>query len=104
MVVMILQTVPAGVRGELARWLIEPFPGVFVGHVSARVRDKLWEKCKGDRKVNGLVQIWQTNSEQRFQMRGHGNVRREIVDVEGVQLVRIPNEGGALMQEDITEV
>jgi CRISPR-associated protein Cas2 len=104
MVVMILQTVPAGVRGELARWLIEPFPGVFVGYVSARVRDKLWEKCKGERKVNGLVQIWQTNSEQRFQMRGHGNVRREIVDVEGVQLVRIPNEGGAVMLEDITEI
>jgi len=104
MMVMILQSVPAGVRGELARWLIEPFPGVFVGHVSARVRDKLWEKCKGNRKVNGMVQIWQSNTEQRFQMRGHGTVRREIVDVEGVQLVRIPKEGGALMMEEVKEV
>ena len=102
MLVMILQSVPAGVRGELARWLIEPYPGVFVGHVSARVRDKLWEKCIGNQRVNGLVQIWQTNTEQRFQMRGHGTVRREIVDMDGVQLVRIPSEGSKLMTDEIT--
>ncbi|MCD6345555.1 MAG: type I-E CRISPR-associated endoribonuclease Cas2, partial [Anaerolineae bacterium] len=46
MVVMILEKVPVGVRGELTRWLLEIKTGVFVGHISARVRDKLWEKCK----------------------------------------------------------
>ena len=97
-----MQSVPAGVRGELARWLIEPYPGVFVGHVSARVRDKLWEKCTGNRKVNGMVQIWQSNTEQRFQMRGHGTVRREIVELDGLQLVRIPSAGAVLMMEDST--
>ena len=80
MMVLILQSVPAGVRGEIARWLVEPYPGVFVGHVSARVRDKLWEKCKAHKKVNGALQIWSTNTEQRYRMRGHGTLRREIIE------------------------
>ena len=42
MLVMVLENVPPSLRGELTRWLIEPRPGVFVGHVSALVRDRLW--------------------------------------------------------------
>ena len=41
MVVMIMESVPAGLRGELSRWLIEPHPGVFWGHLSSMVRDRL---------------------------------------------------------------
>lgn len=104
MMVMILQSVPASVRGELSRWLVEPFPGVFVGHASARVRDKLWEKCRTAKKVNGVVQVWQTNNEQRFKMRGHGTVRREVVDIDGVQLVRIPEDNRALMMKEVREI
>ena len=104
MMILILQSVPAGVRGEIARWLIEPFPGIFVGHVSARVRDKLWEKCIKNKKVRGVVQIWTTNTEQRFKMRGHGSIRRELVDIEGVQLVRLPGQEGVLMMEDIKKI
>lgn len=104
MMVLILQSVPAGVRGEIAKWLIEPFPGVFVGHVSARVRDKLWEKCCKHKKVSGVVQIWSTNTEQRFAMRGYGTIRRELIDIEGIQLVRLQKDNAVLMMEDITQV
>ena len=104
MMVLILQSVPAGIRGEIAKWLIEPFPGVFVGHVNARVRDKLWEKCTHNKRINGVVQIWSTNTEQRFKMRGHGTVRRELIDIEGVQLVRIPEDNAVLMLEEVKEV
>ncbi len=91
MVVMVLETVPPSVRGELTRWLIEPHPGVFVGHVSAMVRDKLWEKCcKHLKKGGGALQIWSTNTEQKFQMRAFGMTKREIVNYEGLQLIRIP--------------
>ncbi len=90
MIVMILETVPARLRGTLTRWLLEPHSGVFVGHVNARVRDKLWEKCCQARGTGGVMQAWSTNTEQRFHMRTHGNTRRCIVEVEGVQLVCIP--------------
>ena len=45
MIVMILEKVPVRLRGELTRWLIEPRQGVFVGHINAMVRERLWEKC-----------------------------------------------------------
>ena len=90
MIVMILESVPPGARGELSRWLIEPFPGVFVGRVSAMVRDRLWKKCCKSCKDGGVVQIWSTNNEQHFQMRMHGETRRSIVEHEGLHLIRIP--------------
>ncbi len=92
MLVMILEKVPGRARGELTHWLLEVKPGVFVGHVSARVRDKLWEKCVEAKKAGGVTQIWSANNEQHFQMRMAGDTSREIVDCEGLQLIRIPNK------------
>lgn len=42
MVVIVLSACPAGLRGHLTRWLLEISAGVFVGHVSTRVRDLMW--------------------------------------------------------------
>lgn len=91
MMVMILERVPAGLRGELTRWLIEPHTGVFIGHVSALVRDKLWAKCVASQEAGGVIQAWTTNTEQRYVMRRSGDTKRQIVDYEGVQLIRIPH-------------
>lgn len=88
MVVMIMENVPPGLRGELSRWLIEPHPGVFVGHVNAMVRDKLWEMCCKQSRDGGIIQMWSVNNEQRFAVRVHGETRREIVDYDGLLLVR----------------
>ena len=41
MIVLILSAAPASLRGSMTRWLLEVSPGVFVGHLSARVRDEL---------------------------------------------------------------
>ena len=88
MLVMFLEKVSVSLRGELTRWLIEPQPGVFVGHVSALVRDRLWEKCIKQRGEGGIIQIWSTNTEQRFDIRSWGNTDREMVNHEGIWLVR----------------
>ena len=88
MVVMILERVTPGMRGELTRWLLEPHPGTFVGYINAQVRDRLWERCLKSIKDGGMIQIWSTNNEQRFYIRTHGETRREIVDYEGLLLVR----------------
>ena len=90
MVVIILEKVAPSVRGELTRWMIEPHPGVFVGHVSGMVRDRLWDKCCQHAQGGGVVQLWSTNNEQRFAVRAWGSTRREIVDFEGLYLVRRP--------------
>lgn len=90
MLVMILENVPLSLRGELSRWLLEPRAGVFVGHVSAMVRDRLWDKCCQQKNIGGVLQIWDTNTEQHFQMRQAGHTRRKIVEVEGLQLIMLP--------------
>ena len=92
MVVMILEKVPTSLRGELSRWLIEPHPGVFVGHVSARVRDRLWEKCVARLRQGGMMQAWSTNTEQHFDIRCWGQTGRELIRLEGLWLVRKPPE------------
>lgn len=90
MVVMILERVPGSLRGELTRWLIEPHTGVFVGHVNAMVRDRLWKKCRENKRAGGVVQIWSTNTEQRFDIRMAGETTRDVVDYEGLKLIRVP--------------
>lgn len=90
MVVIILEKVTPSLRGELTRWLIEPHPGVFVGHISGMVRDRLWDKCCERLRDGGAVQLWSTNNEQRFSVRTAGTTRREVVDFEGLSLIRRP--------------
>src|SRR4029079_1076003 len=88
--VMILEKVPTALRGELTRWLIEPHPGVFVGHLSGMVRDKLWEKCCQKVKEGGALQLWSTKNEHRSALRTSGATRREVIDFEGLSLIRLP--------------
>jgi CRISPR-associated protein Cas2 len=93
MIVMILEKVPTSLRGELSRWLVEPRTGVFVGHVSAMVRDRLWDKCRRSRGAGGVLQVWNTNNEQRLRMRACGDTSRRLVELDGIQLVTIPAAG-----------
>lgn len=87
MIVMFLRSTPVGVRGEMTKWLLEPYPGVFIGNLNARVRDLLWDKCCNHKKVTGVLQVWNTNTEQGYFMRGYGNLKCEIVDFDGLQLI-----------------
>jgi len=87
MMVIIMRKVPEGLKGELTRWLIQPHSGVFVGNVSAMVRDRLWELCCKSAREGGIIQLWSTNTEQRFTMRTYGDTAREMVDMDGMLLV-----------------
>jgi len=90
MVVLILERVPPGLRGELTRWFLEPKAGVFVGRVSAMVRDKLWEKACRHANEGGCLMVYTSSAEQGFQMRSCGRTTRSIEDFEGLFLVRMP--------------
>jgi len=90
MVVLILERVPPGLRGELTRWFLEPQAGVFVGRVSAIVRDRLWEKACSQAKEGGCLIIYSSDNEQGFRVRTCGQTARVIDDFEGLFLVRMP--------------
>lgn len=89
--VMVLERVPPGLRGELTRWLLELRAGVFVGDVSALVRDKLWERaCAGMGGGAGML-VYNDVTEQGFAIRFWGATTRHVRDFEGLQLICIPH-------------
>ena len=101
---MILEKVPSSLRGELSRWLVEARTGVFIGHVSAMVRDRLWERCCAHKGTGGVLQAWSTNNEQRFQLRLFGDTSRRLIECDGLQLIEIPHDldkkaGGSILQK-----
>ena len=93
LVVLILEKVNRGLRGELSRWMIEPKAGVFVGKLSGLVRDKLWEKVVKDAKDGGAMLLYSAQNEQGFSVRTFGDTSRALVDYEGLILARIPGDG-----------
>jgi CRISPR-associated protein Cas2 len=90
MVVLILEKVPPGLRGELTRWYLEPKTGVFVGRVSARVRDKLWEKSCRQSRGGSCTMIYRSNTEQGFRISIWGRSSKILEDYEGLLLFRTP--------------
>lgn len=84
---MILEKVPLSLRGELTRWLLEPQAGVFVGDVSAMVREKLWHKACSKMKNGAGILIWSTNTEQGFKMDFWSEPSRCVTDWDGLQLI-----------------
>lgn len=88
MVVLVLERVPVGLRGELTRWMIELRSGVFVGNISAMVRDHLWEKVSLNTRGGAGILAYSADNEQGYKVEYWGEPTREIVDFEGLSLVR----------------
>lgn len=87
MMLIVLERVPVGLRGELTRWLLELHAGVFVGRVSAMVREKLWElTCSRIKEGAGFL-VYNSDTEQGFTIRTYGITNRRVKDFEGLLLV-----------------
>lgn len=95
MVVVVLSGAPDSLRGELTLWFAEVSPGVFVGHVSARVRDRLWERICEEIRTGRALMVFSARNEQRYAVRSFGHAR-EPVDIDGLVLLRerYRNSGG----------
>jgi CRISPR-associated protein Cas2 len=89
MIVISTTAVPDYVRGSLSRWLIEPTPGLYVGTVSARVRDELWAAVSDSVGDGAAVCIHPANTEQGFLIKTAGQRRRRVTDFDGLQLIRV---------------
>ena len=74
-------------RGYLSRWLIEADGGVYIGRVSASVRDLLWNAALRQGTPGKVLQAWSTANEQGFALRLHGYAERRLVDVNGILLM-----------------
>jgi len=89
--VIILENERPSVRGQLTRWMLEIRPGVFVGTLSARVRDKLWVLAKARNARGGCILIARARNEQGFDIETYGDTGRQVFDNEGLVLISKPN-------------
>jgi CRISPR-associated protein Cas2 len=89
MVVMTLEKVPMVLRGELSRWLTPVGNGVYVGRVSALVRDELWALALAKAGHGRVIQIWQTRGEPGYALRVHGLIDAQLIDLEGLPLIAV---------------
>lgn len=92
MTVIIVERASSALRGQLTRWMLEVRAGVFVGTLSARVREKLWELTCLRNPKGGSLMIYRTRGEQGFAIATHGDTSRSIFENEGLLLVRRPLE------------
>ncbi|CAK6496291.1 CRISPR-associated endoribonuclease Cas2 [Pantoea sp. Nvir] len=87
MVVVITENVPPRLRGRLAIWLLEVRAGVYLGDVSKRIREMLWENITVLSETGNVVMAWSTNTESGFEFQTYGENRRIPVDLDGLRLV-----------------
>ncbi len=91
--VILTENVPRSLRGELTRWMLELKPGAFVGALSRRVREKLWQKAQDvclKKKEGGCILIQAKACEQRFEVQVGGETQRTIENLDGLLLPRVP--------------
>ncbi|MBO1900533.1 type I-E CRISPR-associated endoribonuclease Cas2 [Leucobacter weissii] len=90
MIVVVLSSCPAKLRGHLTRWVLEISAGVFVGSVTARVRDLLWDQILENIGAGRAIMVFQTNTEQKLDFKVHGH-EWIPTDFEGISLMMRPN-------------
>ena len=101
MLVTVVENTPPRLRGRLAIWLLEIRAGVYVGKVSKRVREMIWEQIEMGIGDGNAVMAWSTNTESGFDFMTPGANRRIPVEMDGIKLVSfLPEEG---MQHLATE-
>src|SRR5262245_59615420 len=86
MLVIATTAVPDHLRGALSRWTIEVVPGIFVGTVSARVREELWDAAAAVVGDGAAVLIHPAATEQGYEIRTAGTRRRTPRDFDGLVL------------------
>ncbi len=89
MVVLSTTAVPDHLRGALSRWMIEVTPGMFVGTLSARVRDELWAAAAAVVGDGAAVLLHPDDTEQGYSIRTAGERRRRPIDFDGLTLIAI---------------
>mgnify|MGYP001060149906 CR=1 FL=1 len=92
LVVISTTAVPDYVRGSLTRWLTEPSPGLYIGSVSARVRDLLWDAVSSAVGDGAAVCVHPADTEQRYVIKTAGQRRRHVRDFDGLQLIEFRDE------------
>lgn len=95
MIVLHLNACPSDIRGDVSKWLMEIAAGIYVGQLSHRVREALWNRiCKLSGEGSAIM-VCSARNEQGFVYYVH-NTDWTPVDFDGITLMRrpLPNRHG----------
>ncbi len=90
MTLLVVERVTHGTRGLLTRWMLEVHPGVFLGTLSSRVRQTLWEQLVNGRRrplTSALLMAYRSPGEQGFEVVPAGKGSRSVFDYDGLRLL-----------------
>lgn len=87
MLVIVVENVPSRLRGRLALWLLEVRAGVYVGDVSRRIREMIWDTIASALNDGNAVMAWSTDTESGFDFLTLGENRRIPKEMDGLRLV-----------------
>ena len=87
MLVIVTENVPPRLRGRLAVWLLEIRAGVYLGNVSRRIREMIWEQVTALAEDGNVAMAWATNTESGFDFQTFGQNRRIPIEYDGLRLV-----------------
>lgn len=87
MVVIVVENVPPRLRGRLAVWLLEIRAGVYIGKVSRRIREMIWNTVEQGMDTGNAIMAWSTNTESGYDFFTLGENRRIPAELDGIKLV-----------------
>lgn len=90
MVVIVLTDCPAKLKGDLSKWFFEINTGVYVGNVSVRVRNYIWERICENIAYGQATMVFSASGEQKMDFRVH-NTTWKIIDYDGLKLMQRPD-------------
>lgn len=89
MIVLTLSKCPAGLKGDVTKWLMEIGSGVYVGKLSARVREALWKRICEHCGSGEATMIYSAKNEQGFSFYVH-NSSWKPTDLDGLIFLKKP--------------
>jgi len=100
MVVIVVENAPSRLRGRLAVWCLEVRAGVYVGKISRRVREMIWDTINKGLAGGNAIMAWSTNTESGYDFLTLGECRRMPVEMDGIKLVAfLPEENSPPAQQ-----
>lgn len=89
LVVISVSAASPRLRGALTKWMTEPVAGLYVGTLTARVRDGLWGEVVKEIGDGSACLVHPSGDEQHFAVTTAGASRRRVVDLDGLSLIAL---------------
>ena len=86
MVTIVISACPPSLRGDLTKWLIEVDTGVYVGRITSRVKDMLWNRITRSIEGGHAVMTYSMRNEQHFEVKTYNGILQPV-DFDGLTLM-----------------